>query len=76
MILVATRRFRSTWISEVFTSTLSRGVYYVPHQGHYGCKKDAIDTIRESREIMLPDTRPGFFKGLFQAVLRVFAPLL
>lgn len=52
------------------------GVYMYRTRAIMDVKKDAIDTIRESREIMLPDTRPGFFKGLFQAVLRVFAPLL
>ena len=52
------------------------GVYMYRTRAIMDVKKDAIDTIRESREIMLSDTRSGFFKGLFQAVLRVFAPLL
>jgi cardiolipin synthase A/B len=39
-------------------------------------KKDAIDTIAKSREVGLRDFRQGFFGRLFNAVLRVFAPLL
>ena len=52
------------------------GVYMYRTKAVLDVKKDALDTIRVSREIMLADTRSGFFKGLFQAVLRVFAPLL
>ena len=52
------------------------GVYMYRTRAVMDVKKDAIDTIERSREILLADTRTGFFKGLFRAVLRVFAPLL
>lgn len=52
------------------------GVYMYRTKAVLDVKKDAIDTIGQSREIRLEDTRTGWFKGLFQAVLRVFAPLL
>ena len=52
------------------------GVYMYRTRAVLDAKKDAINTINESREITLADARPGFIKGLFQAVLRVFAPLL
>ena len=52
------------------------GVYMYRTRAVMDAKKDALDTIRESREITLADARPGVIKGLFQAVLRVFAPLL
>lgn len=39
-------------------------------------KKDSLATMEKSREILLSDTRHGFFGGLFCAVLRVFSPLL
>lgn len=52
------------------------GVYMYRTRAVLDVKKDALDTIEHSREIMLADARSGFFKGLFQAVLRVFAPML
>lgn len=52
------------------------GVYMYRTKAVLDVKKDTLDTIKQSREIMLADTRTGFFKGLFRAVLRVFAPLL
>ena len=39
-------------------------------------KQDCLQTIEQSREIQLRDTRQGFFGSLFCAVLRVLAPLL
>ena len=38
-------------------------------------KRDVLDTIGQSREIMLEDCKKGFFGELFDSVLRVFAPL-
>lgn len=52
------------------------GVYMYRARAVMDVKRDAMETIRKSHEIMLADTRTGFFKGLFRAVLRVFAPLL
>lgn len=52
------------------------GVYMYRTKAVMDVKRDTLDTIEKSREIMLADTRTGFFKGLFRAVLRVFAPLL
>lgn len=52
------------------------GVYMYRTKAVMAVKQDALDTINESREIHLEDTRTGFFKGLFRVVLRVFAPLL
>ena len=39
-------------------------------------KQDAEDSFRQSREITLDDCRRGFFHTLFDAVLRVIAPLM
>ena len=39
-------------------------------------KRDCLETIGQSREIMPRDKRQGFFDSLFCAVLRVLAPLL
>lgn len=38
-------------------------------------KKDSLETIVKSREVKLSDCRHGFFGSLFDAVLRVFAPI-
>ena len=38
-------------------------------------KKDCLDTIEVSREITLKDCKQGIIGGLFDSVLRVFAPL-
>ena len=38
-------------------------------------KKDSLDTIEVSREITLKDCKQGIIGGLFDSVLRVFAPL-
>ena len=39
-------------------------------------KNDALDTFEKSHLIDKNECKVGFFKGLFNAVLRVFAPLL
>lgn len=39
-------------------------------------KRDCLETIEQSREIQLEDTRQGFLGSLLCAVLRVLAPLL
>lgn len=39
-------------------------------------KKDSIETILKSKEVSINDRRHGFLGGLFDAVLRIFAPLL
>lgn len=38
-------------------------------------KIDAIQTIGKSRPVSLKDCRTGLFGGLFDAVLRILAPL-
>ena len=38
-------------------------------------KKDSLETIAASREITLKDCKQGIIGGLFDSVLRVFAPL-
>ena len=38
-------------------------------------KQDALDTFEKSREVTLADCKTGFFHNLFDAVLRLFAPL-
>ncbi len=44
-------------------------------EGLEDLKRDALDTIRQSREITSKDCRKGFWGGLLDDVLRVFAPL-
>lgn len=39
-------------------------------------KQDTLDTIKESKEIKKEDCKVGIFKSLFQAILRIFAPLM
>ncbi len=39
-------------------------------------KKDVLETLEKSKEITLEDHKVGFFKSLWQAVLRIFAPLM
>lgn len=39
-------------------------------------KKDVIDSIKESHLVTKKEAKPNVFKGLFQAILRIFAPLL
>jgi cardiolipin synthase A/B len=39
-------------------------------------KKDVLETIEKSKEVTLSDYGYGFFGSLFDAALRVFAPLL
>ncbi len=39
-------------------------------------KKDIEDSIKVSHEETLEGTKPGIIKGMWQAVLRVFAPLM
>ncbi|OPJ58180.1 cardiolipin synthase [Clostridium oryzae] len=38
-------------------------------------KQDALDTVKNSREVKSRDCRQGLFGKLFDAVLRIFAPL-
>lgn len=38
-------------------------------------KKDSLETIEKSREIHLSDCKDGFFAGMLDSILRVFAPL-
>ncbi len=38
-------------------------------------KEDSINTIKQSKEITLKDCKTGIIGGLFDSVLRVFAPL-
>ena len=48
----------------------------------YGCpaladlKQDMLQTFADSREVHLENCRTGFWGALFNAVLRLFAPLL
>ncbi|MBQ3593187.1 MAG: cardiolipin synthase, partial [Clostridia bacterium] len=39
-------------------------------------KKDYLSTIEKCEEITLEKCKAGFFKSLWQSVLRIFAPLL
>ena len=39
-------------------------------------KKDVIDTIDKSREISLKEATPNIVKGIWQSILRLFAPLM
>jgi cardiolipin synthase A/B len=38
-------------------------------------KQDSIETILKSKEVRLSDYKHGFFRSLFDAVLRMFAPI-
>ena len=53
------------------------GVFRSPGAGRHPrfCLKDSLDTIEVSREITLKDCKQGIIGGLFDSVLRVFAPL-
>ena len=39
-------------------------------------KKDMLDTLSKSRELTKKEVEPSFFKGIMQALLRLFAPLM
>lgn len=52
------------------------GIFMYKSHAVMEVKQDALETIQASRRITPEDNRQGFFIGLFQAVLRVFAPLL
>lgn len=39
-------------------------------------RKDIEEAIEKSHEVNLKETKTGLFKGLWQAVLRIFAPLM
>ena len=39
-------------------------------------KDDMLDTIEKSKELTKQDIRPSFIKGMFQALLRLIAPLM
>lgn len=47
----------------------------IPDKRAEGTEKDSLDTIEVSREITLKDCKQGIIGGLFDSVLRVFAPL-
>ena len=52
------------------------GTYFFESPVVAQVKKDFLETQEKSRQITERDCTPGFWKGLFQMVLRVFAPLL
>ena len=39
-------------------------------------KQDFLDSISKSHEITLKEVETGRFRGLFEVILRVFAPLV
>ncbi len=79
-----------TFVSDDITATVGtanldfRSLYL-----HYECgvriygggiiadiKNDYLSTLEKCEEITLEDCKSGFFKSLYQSVLRIFAPLL
>lgn len=52
------------------------GVYMYQTSCIQDMKKDFFETVKKSHEITKKDIQFGKFRGLFEAVLRLFAPLL
>lgn len=52
------------------------GTYIYKSKVINSIKKDVLDTIDKSKKVEIKDCKTGFFKGLFLAVLRFFAPLM
>lgn len=52
------------------------GVYLYKSSVISDIKKDAIETMRRSREVTLEDCNVGLVTGVFRAVMRAFAPLM
>ena len=39
-------------------------------------KKDLVETINKSHKVTKKESTPGFFKGIWQSILRIIAPLM
>ena len=52
------------------------GVYIMNHKVIKDIKKDFETTLRESHRVTKSETKTGFFKTLWHAILRMFAPIL
>lgn len=52
------------------------GVYIYGAKVIEDIKKDAINTIEKSHKVKEEECKVGFMKSLFQAILKVFAPLM
>ncbi len=52
------------------------GVYMEDVNEIKNIKKDLIDAIKKSRLLTMEDTKAGFFKEIWQSILRLIAPLM
>lgn len=52
------------------------GVYMYKTDTIYSIKEDVMKTINQSYNVKKEDCKCGFFKALFQSILRLFAPLM
>ena len=52
------------------------GIYMYNCKAVMDVKQDCEDTIKKSHLVTKKDCRTGLLKGTFQAIMRVFAPLL
>ena len=51
------------------------GVYLEKVDVIQDIKNDLLDTMKKSHEVDLKEAIPSFIKGVWQAILRIFAPL-
>ena len=52
------------------------GLYLYKNPVIMKMKQDFLDSISKSHEITLKEVETGRFRGLFEVILRVFAPLV
>ena len=52
------------------------GCYFENADVIFDIKKDLLETIEKSHEVSKEEAKTGFFKGIWQALLRILAPLM
>jgi cardiolipin synthase len=52
------------------------GIYMEEVDEIKNIKKDLIETIKESHKVTKEEATPGFFKGIWEGILRLFAPMM
>ena len=52
------------------------GIYMEEVDEIKNIKKDLVETIKVSHKVTKEEATPGFFKGIWEGILRLFAPMM
>ena len=63
------------WIIEVYTYIFENGIYMENVKEIKHIKEDFEKSFSDSKKLSDKDVKVGFLKSLWQAILRLFAPL-